>query len=191
MLSLIHDLRSLVPKRPLTFNESFRLAELQAFKLLAVSGITTAPIPDALIANLPHIEVMRVSPLPASVSGGTKWIKGSWLIVLNAAEPLVRQRFSLMHEFKHVLDGKNADMHYPAVNGMTSADRAEQVCDFFAACLLMPKAWVRRAYVNGVQDPKSLARMFFVSTSAMSVRLQSLGLATRTSRHPIIERVAA
>jgi Zn-dependent peptidase ImmA (M78 family) len=89
---------------------------------------------------------------------------------------LVRQRFSLMHEFKHVLD-------HPFVQTAYSADRtqpsrfAEQVCDSFAASVLMPRAWVKAVFCNeGVQELAILARRFGVSQMAMRVRLLQLGL---------------
>lgn len=190
MTGILDSLRSLVPKRALTINESFRLAELQAIKLLAALGVAAPPVPEQMLARLPQVEIMRIAPLPVSVSGGAKWVKGLWLIVVNAAEPPVRQRFSLAHEIKHVLDGKHASKLYPAIGTMSSHERTEQVCDVFAANLLMPKTWVRKAYANGPQDLRSLAKAFGVSMSAMNIRLQTLGLTPAPARCEIIERVA-
>ncbi|HEX9776014.1 MAG TPA: ImmA/IrrE family metallo-endopeptidase [Actinomycetota bacterium] len=180
MNNLIADLRALVPSRPLTITESLRLAELQAVKLLAAAGVTKPPVPETVITALPRVSVRRVAPL--TISGGAKWIKGLWYIVLNGAEPLARQRFSIGHEFKHVLDAARTEQLYPAVAGMSTEDRAEAVCDFFAANLLMPKVLLRRAWVNKTQDLRALARMFGVSLSAMNVRLQSLGLTEPPAR---------
>jgi Zn-dependent peptidase ImmA (M78 family) len=74
---------------------------------------------------------------------------------------------------------------------MTNEARTEQICDYFAATLLMPKVWVRRAFVNGPQDLHALARTFGVSMSAMNVRLQSLGLIPKTPRCNVIQEAAA
>jgi Zn-dependent peptidase ImmA (M78 family) len=52
----------------------------------------------------------------------------------------------------------------------------EQLCDFFAACLLMPRPWVKAMWASGVQDVVALAGHFEVSPQAMQVRLFQLGL---------------
>lgn len=96
---------------------------------------------------------------------------------INGAEPAVRQRFSQAHEFKHVLDNPFVHILYPATPGMSLHVRAEQICDYFAACVLMPKIWVRRAWATDrIQDLFKLARGFGVSQTAMRVRLLQLGL---------------
>jgi predicted transcriptional regulator len=168
-------LRDLVPIRPLTREEALRIAELQANRLLELAGLTAGPVSEQVIADLPRIEVLRQSPWPTS--GATQWVAGRWAIVLNGEESATRQRFSLAHEFKHVLDHRFVDLLY---SGVKEADRQrwiEQVCDYFAACLLMPRAWVKRAYTTGIQDVTALAATFDVSAAAMRVRLAQIGLA--------------
>ena len=109
--------------------------------------------------------------------------KGLWVIALNRNEPTVRQRFSLAHELKHVLDAPFGDVLYPGWWGLNSEDRAEQVANHFAACLLMPKAWVRRAYFNRrLTSLPRIAAYFEVSQAAMRYRLESLGLTQPAAR---------
>jgi len=62
------------------------------------------------------------------------------------------------------------------------ASMIERVCDHFAGCLLMPRAWVESAYARGLHDPLGLAQVFGVSPSAMTVRLRQLGLSHPTPR---------
>lgn len=175
MPSAIATLRDLVPTRPLTYEESLRVAERQAGRLLELAGVSEPPVPEGVVATLPRMQVERLTPIP--VSGSTHWAKGRWVIVLNGAEPQGRQRYSLMHEFKHVLDHNVVRVLYPASAGMTSHARIEQVCDYFAACLLMPRMWVKRAWGSDrVQDIAVLARRFAVSQSAMRVRLLQTGV---------------
>jgi predicted transcriptional regulator len=174
MTSTITALRDIVPIRQLTLAESLRIAELQAAKLLQLAGITEPPLPETAISQLPRIQVERMSPAP--MSGAAQWARGRWLIVLNGAEPGVRQRFSLCHEFKHVLDNPFIDVLYPRIGSLSSAERAERVSDYFAGCLLMPRPWVKRVWVNGSQDVGNLARTFHVSRQAMQVRLLQTGL---------------
>jgi Zn-dependent peptidase ImmA (M78 family) len=174
MTSIITALRDIVPIRPLTFVEALRTAELQATKLLELSDLSEPPFPEAIISGLPRMQVERIIPAPAS--GATQWSRGRWLILLNGAERRERQRFSLAHEFKHVLDNPFIDVLYPASGDLSAAERAEQICDYFAACLLMPRMWVKRSWTSGTQEPRSLARQFDVSKQAMKVRILQIGL---------------
>lgn len=174
-MSVIADLRQLTPHRPLTIAESLRVAELQAARLLAAQEIAEPPVPESVIANLPRVQIERAGWMQDS--GCVGWSKGRWVIVLNRNEPAVRQRFSLAHEAKHILDAPFGDVLYPGWRGLSTGERAEHVADHFAACLLMPKLWVRRAFYNyGITDTRRLALRFGVSQAAMRVRLASLGM---------------
>ncbi len=180
MASVLHELRRLLPSRPLRFAEALRVAELQANYLLKWRGITAPPVPDDLVAKFPRVQIEKVYPL--GVSGATAWSDGRWQIIINAGEPRVRQKFSALHELKHVIDHPLAATLYPDAPGMKSAERQEQVADYFAACVLMPRRWVKRAWGEGIQDMRQLARLFGVSREAMRYRLTALGLVERTKR---------
>lgn len=173
-MSTITILRDVMPIRALTFAESLSLAELQASKFHALTGISDGALPERAITDLPRVQVERISPAP--VSGATQWSHGRWLIILNGSESRGRQRFSLAHELKHVLDNPFIDVLYPGMNAMSSGERAEQVCDHFAACLLLPRLAVKRAWTGGQQNTRELARHFDVSVAAMTVRLRQIGL---------------
>jgi hypothetical protein len=177
---VITTLRDFVPIRPLTRHESLRIAELQAQRFHALLGHDAPPVSESAIAELPRLQVERMSPLP--VSGASHWAQGRWLIVLNGAEPRARQRFSLAHEFKHVLDHRFIDVLYDAVPREERSQWVEQVCDYFAGCLLMPRPWVKRLYGQGVQRLPDLAAKFGVSQQAMQVRLNQIGLTPPTAR---------
>jgi len=177
---LIGQLRDIVPIRALTLAESFRIAELQAQKMLEHYELTEPPVPESVIAQIPRIQIERLVPSP--VSGATQWSRGRWLILLSGTEPMSRQRFSLAHEFKHVLDHPFIHLLYPPYLGMSEHDRAEQVCDHFAGCLLMPRPWIKRAWGGGAQDLGALAQQFDVSRAAIQVRLRRIGLLEPTQR---------
>ncbi|MBA3362354.1 MAG: ImmA/IrrE family metallo-endopeptidase [Acidimicrobiia bacterium] len=103
--------------------------------------------------------------------------------MINRDEAKVRQRFSAAHELKHILDDQ-ATLHLYR-RGLLAGGQdwlTERICDWFAANLLMPRLWVKRAWVSGNQDPIELARLFEVSTDAMRIRLDQLGLQEPTSR---------
>jgi Zn-dependent peptidase ImmA (M78 family) len=181
MTNPIANLRDIVPIRPLTITESLRIAELQAGRLRALTDVTAPAFPETAISELPRVQVDRMFPAPSA--GASQWSRGRWLILLNGADPLGRQRFSLAHEFKHVLDSPFVAVLYPPVRGQTAEDRREAICDYFAACLLMPRTELKKAWFGGTQEVRTLARRFEVSLQAMQVRLTQLGLTERTPRH--------
>ena len=174
-------LRDLVPLRPLTIAEACSIAERQALQLVPTLGGQDGPVEESVISRLPHVEVLRTSLL--SDSGASGWHKGRWLILLNDRDSITRQRFSLAHELKHVLDSRFARLIYRAIPDAERDGRVEDICNHFAACLLMPRPWVKRAWATGTQDVRTLAKDFDVSQAAMQVRLHQLGLTTPRRRH--------
>jgi len=173
-VSILAFLRAVVPARRVSYSEALRIAELQANKLREHFGINDAELPSEVIADLSRVTIDYDHDMP--VSGSTHWNGQYWVITLNASEPIVRQRFSLMHEFKHIIDHTTRQQLYGNGGDSASAQRAERVADYFAACLLMPKRWVKRYWGEGIQTMTGLADRFGVSTQAMRYRLLQLGL---------------
>ena len=77
--------------------------------------------------------------------------------MLDAAEPRVRQRFSLAHELKHIVDHRFADLIYSSLPADDRERLVEQICDYFAGCLLMPRPWLKSTYAQGLQQLPALA----------------------------------
>ncbi len=173
-------LRDLMPPRALTQVEALRIAELQAARLLAMAGIKEPPVPSAIITDVPKVIVKRMPLWP--VSGATQWTKGTWSVVIRGTEPLSRQRFTLAHEFKHIIDYRHIDVAYPPLRSMTSRQRAEAICDYFAGCLLVPRPWLKSAWGKGIQDSRQLADLFEVSQAAIQTRLLQTGLIDQFER---------
>ena len=177
---VLGTLRAVMPKRPLGFHEALRLAEEQAWLLLELTDTTHPAVPERVISALPRIEVRRLAPFPTS--GASHWSQGKWRVAINATEPVSRQRFSLAHEFKHILDHRDVDSLYAAFPPRERQQMIERVCDYFAGCLLMPRVWVLAAHASGSRHPMDLAMIFGVSPSAMGVRLNQIGLTKPTPR---------
>ncbi|MHB8510863.1 MAG: ImmA/IrrE family metallo-endopeptidase [Actinomycetota bacterium] len=175
--SIVTSLRRLIPNRPLTFEESRVLAELQASRLLTHLGCERPPFDTDLICMIPRIDVQFRIDLDES--GKTTWRAGAWRIGIRATEPWVRQRFTIAHELKHVLD---APLNQFGCDDERETPGVEAICDHFAACVLMPKLWLKRAWGNGLQNVSQLARHFGVSNQAMQIRLQTIGLTTSKPR---------
>jgi hypothetical protein len=170
----------MAPERAVAFVEALDLAERQADLLLELQAVSHPAVPERVITELPRVEVRRMTPFPTS--GASHWHAGRWRIALNATEPLTRQRFSLAHEFKHVIDHPVAGTLYREFPASERAAMVERICDHFAGSLLMPRTWVESAFARGIRSPLELAQVFGVSASAMTVRLRQLGLSQPTLR---------
>lgn len=100
-------------------------------------------------------------------------------------EPRLRQRFSKAHELAHHLFDDPVIAHaagYPALRlptGYRGGSERHWAHEFFAACLLMPRAWVgdvvRYAYDERPQLITRVAQAFEVSERAAEIRLRELG----------------
>lgn len=178
--SVLAMLRALVPQRPLTPSETLRIAELQANRLLEHFQITTTAVPEEIVSELPRMRVVRELGLP--ISGAAHWDGRYWVITVSAEEAPLRQRFSLMHEFKHVIDHTTKAWLYSDGRYQTAAEQAERVADYFAACLLMPKRVVKRLWFAGPQSIERLADELRVSPAAVRYRLNQLGLTEKPLR---------
>jgi Zn-dependent peptidase ImmA (M78 family) len=177
--SVLASLRALIPKRSLLFSEALQIAELQANRLLSLTGVTDGALPNEAITELPRI---RLAYRDLPTSGLSYWDGQCWVICLNATEPRTRQRFTLLHEYKHIIDHGRTEHLYTGSHGHNADQQAEQAADYFAGCALMPKRLVKRAWGQRVQRPTVLAAVFDVSARAMDVRLAQLGLTEPRSR---------
>ncbi|WP_457028732.1 ImmA/IrrE family metallo-endopeptidase [Kitasatospora sp. P5_F3] len=170
----------------MTDNEARAIAEAQAERLLELFEIKEPSVDVGRIAELPRVDVRIASPLP--VSGLTYWEKSRWVVAIRRDDSTTRRRFTLAHELKHIIDHPYVDVLYPQTQASDettkgqAAKQVEAICDHFAACLLMPAAWVRRYWQQGLREVEVLARLFKVSPAAMTIRLGVLGLFARTNR---------
>jgi Zn-dependent peptidase ImmA (M78 family) len=175
---LLGELRALMPSRSISWSEAHSIAERQAALLLDLSAIEEPPVPQFVIASLPGIVVDYQQGWPTS--GMSVQARSHWRIVIRAEEPRWRQRFSLAHEFKHVLDDPVIERLSHHLKPDRRDERAERLCNYFAACLLMPRTLVKNDWAGGIQNIRRLARRYYVSEEAMTTRLSELGLAPMT-----------
>lgn len=172
-VSLLSALRGQMPIRRLAHYEHLLIAERQAGRLhtlldQAEPGVNLDWLSDSRLGNVQVVLTPRWRM--EGLSGMTTWEDGHWVIGVNKGNPQARRRFTLCHEFKHVLDANRDKITYQGI----SADQRERIADYFSACYLMPKTWLRRAWTNGLQDPEALAGLFKVSVQAMETRLKFL-----------------
>lgn len=184
---IITTLQQLVPRRHLHQYEALAVAEKQAQRLRAYLDVTTPAISDQQLRSLPGVVIEEVAKL--GVSGATRQVGDLWIVLTNADEAAVRRRFTIAHEIKHILDDQTVS--HLRQTGNSSPEPTwltERVCDYFAACLLMPRMWVKRAWTTSTQNEISLAKMFNVSLDAIRIRLQQIGLTERPNRCDVSTR---
>jgi predicted transcriptional regulator len=163
---VLTSLRLMRPARRLTRIEARRVAERQAARLLRLRGGLDAPIAEEVISHLYRIEVYRADL--GTLSGVSHWDGVCWRITVNSRHAATRQRFTIGHEFAHIVDAPYQRVVRP--------EYAEEIADYFATSLLMPKRLVKRLWGAGIQDTPTLARHFNVSVAAMRWRLDELHL---------------
>jgi hypothetical protein len=178
---LLAHLRQPVPKRALTVSESLAVAQHQAIMLRELLGVTTPAMPLGWVSELPRLtlEVVPAYQLDDGTSGLTTRENGRYLVRINKNRPRVHRRFTLAHELKHVVDYPYARLWHAGLgyaDPATGRWRIEKMADHFAANLLMPSMLVKRAWMKGLQNPRTLSAAFEVSLEAMRIRLDNLGL---------------
>jgi Zn-dependent peptidase ImmA (M78 family) len=137
--------------------------------------LLTAGPQELQIGDLPRI---RITYENLAVSGMSHWNGHEWVIAIAKGDSLGRQRFTLMHEFKHVIDHGQADRLYCGNRRRGAEQQAELAADYFAGCALIPKRDLKRAWGNGIQRTADLALVFGASEPAIRVRLAQTGLST-------------
>ena len=173
--STLQSLRKLIPDRSsVSFREALLVAEIQASRFLICQCLDTVPVPDGTILSQPRIRVELTPTLPSF--GLSFWNGKSWVIQLSTRQSHARRRFTLFHEYKHIVDHGAADRLYRGDARHTPGVQAELAADFFAGCALVPRRLLKRAWGRGLQDPKLLAAHFDVSVQAIEVRLDQTGL---------------
>src|SRR5260370_39485118 len=113
-ITIVKQLRALMPMRPLTLSDAYALAELQANKTVALLGVR--PLQAVDLGWITHLPRVRVVPRPRhempNLSGFTQWENGAYLVVINGSDGRNRRRFTLAHEFKHVIDMASRKLIY-------------------------------------------------------------------------------
>ena len=136
------------------------------------------------MTGLPRIMIDYDPDLPwHAASGVSDWdmYRRAWVISVNPDEPVTRQRITILHEYKHIIDHGHPGLGGPLPTTIYGLAPVEYIAEFFAGCVLMPRGWVKAAYCARIQHPVELARLFDVSPRAMTVRLEQIGLIEPTT----------
>jgi len=182
---LMLRVRNTMPKRALLYGEALTIAKLQALRLRALLHITAPSadlkwillVPNLVVKMLPKHEIRELTG--AEASGMTKRMKnGDYFIGINRNAAHTHRRFTVAHEFKHLIDYPYQETLYAQLgHGDKELQHRlrERICDHFAAHFLVPDTLLKRAWTSGLQDLSALAGLFTVSEEAMQIRLENEG----------------
>ncbi|KNZ68669.1 hypothetical protein Tfer_2760 [Thermincola ferriacetica] len=123
------------------------------------------------------VHILRVSNLPDDIGGYVQRTEKRYYVLANKNHPVLRQRFSIFHEFGHfILGHRKTSIHA----WYETRDIQEKEADYLAANLLMPLDIVYRLAerywynVMGLLD--AVQSVCHVSLSAAAYRICNLGL---------------
>jgi Zn-dependent peptidase ImmA (M78 family) len=142
----------------------------------------TAPVDvDGLVRGLGLRKELAF--LLPSISGTIEKRDSSFLITVNAGDPITRQRFTTAHELGHYMlhrdrigDGIADDRAYRSTfsgkyHNTRIGPREETQANAFAANVLMPYELIQELKSQGTSTPELLAKKLLVSEQAMCIRL--------------------
>lgn len=152
--------------------------------ILINNDMFKVPVDVVKIAKLNGITVYE-GDLEKNVSGAIRYNqeKENFEILVNKNDTRERKRFTIAHEIGHFFlhreilmsDEIHIDIMYRMPNEDEEQKRREKDVDYFAGALLMNKTLLTKMY-NENNTITELAEIFDVSVSAMTVRLDILGL---------------
>lgn len=157
-----------------------RIEEITS-EILLKNDMYTIPVDVIMLANNNEIKVYEAN-LPKEVSGAIRYNNGAYEILVNENDVDARKRFTVAHElghyFLHLDMLKESDVHidilYRTELKNVAEREREKEADYFAGALLMNRTLLERLRNNN--DIAELAEIFDVSVSAMTVRLDVLGI---------------
>lgn len=153
-------------------------------------GISPFPY-ENILKDYSKIEIFFID-IEEQISGAILFDKSTdrFKILINRSKPKTRQQFTIAHELGHFfLHSEIIHTKQGFVDGEGNLDgekvlyrlddtlstKIEAEANRFAASLIMPKEYVESAW-NELRNVEECARVFNVSVSAMSIRLEKLGL---------------
>lgn len=162
-----------------------RKIEFAAEQLIADSGTDALPIDPIRVAE--HLDI-SVHAKPAGATGASGWLvrQGSDFAIIYATHEgnEGRQNFSVAHELGHyALDGHpehvfSSGEEHASQAGFGSSDPIEREADYFASCLLMPRALCKpliNRHGDGMAAVIALAKACKTSLVAAAIRYAEIG----------------
>ena len=150
--------------------------------ILLNNDMYTIPVDVIMLAHNNEIKVFEAE-LDKNISGAIRFNNDTkkFEILVNSKDSKVRQRFTIAHELGHfflhkdILEAEDIhiDILYRTEKTPEEVEREKEV-DYFAGALLMNRTLLKK--LRNSYSITELAEMFEVSASAMTVRLDILGI---------------
>ena len=159
-----------------------RLEELTS-DILMNNDMYKIPVDVFCIAKNNDISIYE-GDLNKDISGAIRYDKNTkkFEILINKNDLRVRQRFTIAHELGHFFLHKDIlqsdELHIDTMYRMPKDDaerEREKEVDYFAGALLMNRILVEKFHKENMKI-REMSELFKVSVSAMTVRLDVLGL---------------
>jgi Zn-dependent peptidase ImmA (M78 family) len=159
-------------------------------------GIGNSPIPDVLALVESELRIrLFVVPLASKISGAYTWHAAlDACMLINANHARNRQHWTAAHELGHFMT--NRESVEILEENTINHQREDRFANLFAESFLMPGGSVRKRYrevceTQGKFSARSLMYLssaFHVAPSAMSLRLEKLGLFTKGTYEMLKQR---
>ena len=164
-----------IKAEPKRLGKPFRLVEMLAHKCLKKRKAHGPPVPVELVQLFDTERAVEIHQIPLKAYHGAIWrLKDKWIIQLKSRDTRAMKRFILFHEAFHVLAHGQCIPVFRK-RGVEQGRFNEALADYFAACILMPREWVREKWLE-VKDLDRMAKIFDVPKVVMVIRLKQLGI---------------
>ena len=134
------------------------------------------PVSEELAYLADQHHPIEVRPISLKSCHGALWyLNDSWIIQLNENDTPARRRFALFHEVFHILAHRRTNTPVFKKRGHEVGSFNELLADYFAACILLPKGWVREKW-SAVRDLDQMVKIFDAPKQLMWIRLREMSL---------------
>jgi len=153
----------------------FKLVERLGEKYLQRVEVNYIPVPTRIFSLTDEQYPIEVRSVALKCCHGAIWhIRDGWVIQLRENDTSAKKRLTLFHEVFHILAHRKAIIVFRK-RGCEVGSFNELLADYFAACVLMPRKWIKEKW-SKVKDLNQLAKIFNVPKPLMWFRLREIGL---------------
>lgn len=139
--------------------------EALANEYLKQANVSEPPVPLDVVNLFDSHRPIELRPLPLRAYFGCTWFLGKeWVIHLNTNDSPVVNKFTAFHEGFHIIS-RNCGLAFSRA-GDGYKPLSERLADYFAASILMPRAFVCRFWPE-VQSLSEMASIFGVPEPVM------------------------
>ncbi len=152
-------------------------------ELIYNANVAESPVPVEKIARL-YGAIIRYEPFEGNISGLIYRENDTTIIGVNSSHAVTRQRFTIAHELGHVVNGHQyvEDEYEKGMSRIyTKHFQQEREADMFAGEILMPKDFLISDLNTHGLNEELLRDKYVVSSTALWLRLTTLGLAEKYS----------